>query len=144
MTKAAVLVLFDGACNLCTASSGFLARQDAAGVLRFCPMQSELGTALLRQYDLPAGDYKTFVVLDRGRLYFRSSAALHLVPYLRAYWRWLGLFRFVPTGLRDAFYDLIARSRHRIFGRRTACLVPPRGAADRLVLTEEAYWRHFP
>jgi len=144
MTKAAVLVLFDGACNLCTASSGFLARQDVAGVLRFCPMQSDLGTALLARFNLPGSDYRTFVVLDRGQLHFRSDAALHLVPYLRARWRWLGLFRLVPRRLRDALYDLVARSRYRVFGRRTTCLAPPRGAANRLITTEEDYLRAFP
>lgn len=139
-----VLVLFDGACNLCAASSGFLARHDCTGALRFCPMQSDLGGALLRRHALPESDYRTFVVLDGDRLYFRSDAALHLAPYLRSHWRWLALFRFVPKVLRDGVYDLVARTRYRIFGQRTTCLIPPRGAASRLLLTEEAFREAFP
>ena len=139
-----VLVLFDGACNLCAASSGFLGRQDDSGALRFCPMQSDFGAALLRRFNLPVEDYKTFVVMDQGWLYFRSDAALHLLPYLRRPWRWLGFLRFIPQSWRDAIYDRVARSRYRIFGRRSRCLTPPRGTADRLVLTEEAFRRAFP
>ena len=33
--------------------------------------------------------------------------------------------RFVPASLRDALYDLVARSRYRIFGRYDACPLPP-------------------
>lgn len=134
-----LLVLFDGACNLCAASSGFLARHDRTGALRFCPMQSDLGAALLRRHALPQSDYKTFVVLDGERLHLRSDAALHLAPYLDRPWSWLTILRGIPRPIRDALYDLVARSRYRFFGRRAACLVPPRGAADRLVLTEEAF-----
>lgn len=138
-----VLVLFDGACNLCAASSGFLARHDHAGALRFCPMQSELGAALLRRHALPQSDYKTFVVLDGDRLHFRSDAALYLAPYLGRPWSWLAILKVIPRPIRDGLYDMVARSRYRVFGRRTACLIPPRGAADRLVLTEEAFRRTF-
>ena len=44
------LVIFDGVCNLCEASVNFIIRHDAAGVFRFVPSQSELGSALQQQY----------------------------------------------------------------------------------------------
>jgi predicted DCC family thiol-disulfide oxidoreductase YuxK len=43
------VVLFDGVCNLCNRSVDFLVRHDRAQRLRFAPLQSETGRALLRR-----------------------------------------------------------------------------------------------
>jgi predicted DCC family thiol-disulfide oxidoreductase YuxK len=34
------------------------------------------------------------------------------------------VFIIVPKPIRDGVYDLIARSRYSIFGRRKSCMIP--------------------
>lgn len=41
--------------------------------------------------------------------------------------------RLVPRFLRDLKYDLVARFRYRLFGKRTMCLSALPGANDRFV-----------
>ncbi|MGH9916673.1 MAG: thiol-disulfide oxidoreductase DCC family protein, partial [Pyrinomonadaceae bacterium] len=54
----------------------------------------------------------------------KSDAIFHIFDYLDGYWKWLRLFRFLPRGILDYLYDLIAGSRYRIFGKYDACPVP--------------------
>jgi predicted DCC family thiol-disulfide oxidoreductase YuxK len=118
------IVLFDGVCVLCCGGVRFLLAHDARGRMRFAAMQSPEGQALLRRHHLPLTEFRTFAVLDGGRVLVRSDAALRLADELAAPLRWLRFLRVVPRILRDAIYDLVARSRYRIFGRREQCFLP--------------------
>jgi predicted DCC family thiol-disulfide oxidoreductase YuxK len=63
-----------------------------------------------------------------GRLLARSNAILHILLRLGGAWRTLAAgMAIVPRPIRDAAYDLIARTRYAIFGRRdeTCPIVPP-------------------
>jgi predicted DCC family thiol-disulfide oxidoreductase YuxK len=53
-----------------------------------------------------------------GRLLARSDATAHVLGRLGGAWPVLGaLLAAVPRALRDAAYDAVARSRHRLFER---------------------------
>ncbi len=54
----------------------------------------------------------------------RSSAALAVAAHLTGPWCACALFRAVPRPLRDLVYDLVARTRYRVFGRTEQCMVP--------------------
>jgi len=38
------------------------------------------------------------------------------------------VFHFIPREIRDAIYDLVARNRYRLFGRRDACILAEFGS----------------
>ncbi|HJR40465.1 MAG TPA: thiol-disulfide oxidoreductase DCC family protein [Gemmatimonadaceae bacterium] len=118
------IVLFDGVCNLCTGSVLFILRRDPEGRYRFASLQSEPGSALARQYDIPAGELTSVVLIEGGRAYQRSDAALRIARRLRGGWRALWLLRFVPRVIRDAAYDVVARNRYQWFGRQESCMIP--------------------
>lgn len=67
----------------------------------------------------PADPDTNAVIID-GRALRRSDAALAVASALPG-WRWTGLLRIVPRGVRDAVYDIIARNRCRLFGRNDFC-----------------------
>jgi predicted DCC family thiol-disulfide oxidoreductase YuxK len=63
-----------------------------------------------------------------GRLLVRSNAILHILRSLGGGWKRLAAtIAIVPRPIRDVAYDLIARIRYLVFGRRdqTCPLVPP-------------------
>jgi predicted DCC family thiol-disulfide oxidoreductase YuxK len=70
------LVLFDGVCNFCNGMINFAIRQDKNDVLRFAALQSTAGQKLLQQYGLPTGNHESFILLDKGQAYTRSTASL--------------------------------------------------------------------
>jgi len=119
-------VLFDGVCNLCNSTVRFIFERDPHGRFRFAAQQSEAGQALLRKHGLlERGSLAdSVVVLEGGRTYLESEAALHILCRLGGVWRLAYALRIVPKPLRDGVYRLVARHRYRIFGRREQCMVP--------------------
>jgi predicted DCC family thiol-disulfide oxidoreductase YuxK len=87
-------------------------------------MQSDAGKALLVEYGIDPEDPATFLVLDGGRRFTESDAAIHVIAALGMPWRVINVVRIVPRGWRDALYRLLARNRYRWFGRRSACYLP--------------------
>ena len=120
------VVLFDGVCNLCNGAVQFILDRDPAGTFRFASLQSERAAALLRAHGLepPAGDPESMVLIDGGRVYERSSAALRIARRLRGGWSLLYALVIVPRALRDAVYRVVARNRYRWFGKSDQCRVP--------------------
>lgn len=134
MSDAPVL-LFDGVCNLCNGAVQFILDHDRTKVLRFASLQSDAGRALLASHGVtvPEGDPETMLLVEGGRVFDRSSAALRVASHL-TFPYWLGrAFIVVPRPLRDLVYRFIAHNRYRWFGRTNECRIPTPELRLRLV-----------
>lgn len=120
----APLILFDGVCNFCDRSVQFIIRHDRRGYFHFAALQSEAGQAVLAAYGLPQGGFDTFILLQKGRVYKRSGAALRVARNLDGLWPVLYAFIIVPPFIRDLVYKIIARNRYRWFGKKDQCMIP--------------------
>lgn len=131
------LLLYDGECGLCNGVVRFLLREDAAGVLRFAPLQSGLGQATLRRLGLPTEDFDSIVFLpDRGGQAFtqRTAGVVEVASRLGGIWRVLATVgRWVPGRWRDAGYKLVARSRYALFGEYVPSPLPDPAWAERVL-----------
>jgi predicted DCC family thiol-disulfide oxidoreductase YuxK len=127
------IIIFDGYCAMCSGGARFALRHDRAGVFRLLPAQSDLGRALYVHYGLDPQDFETFILLEAGMPSFKSEASLRIVEALGFPWNLLALLRLVPRALRDRLYDVMARNRMRIFGRRERCYVSDPRYADRFL-----------
>ncbi len=124
ITSGRPVLLFDGVCNLCNASVLFVIRRDRRSHFRFASLQSEAGQALLERFHLPANEFETFVLVEDGRCFVRSTAALRVVRKLNGLWPFLYVLIVIPGPIRDLLYNFAARRRYRWFGKREACMVP--------------------
>lgn len=122
MDKKAV-ILFDGVCNLCNGFVNFIIRRDKKNRFRFASLQSDAAAALLSRYSVTK-NLKTIIFIENGKVYSRSGAALHICRRLSGGWPLLYGFIIVPSFIRDAFYDLVAKYRYRWFGKRDQCMIP--------------------
>ncbi|RPD39704.1 thiol-disulfide oxidoreductase DCC family protein [Chitinophaga barathri] len=118
------IILFDGVCNFCNASVNFVIRRDRRDRFRFAPLQSATGQDLQAQYQLDPTALSSFVLIDNGKAYTKSAAALRVAKQLGFPVNMLYAFIIIPRFLRDAAYDLIARNRYRWFGKKETCMVP--------------------
>ena len=118
------VVLFDGVCNVCSASVQFIHKRDPQGHFKFAALQSDAGREILDGFGLRTDDFDTIVLVDGERHYTRSTAALRIARQLRGLWPLMYGFIVVPRFLRDAVYNLIARNRYTWFGRKDECMVP--------------------
>lgn len=128
--QASPIVLFDGVCNLCSASVRFIARRDPSAVFRFAAQQSDAARPLLDQFNLSQDDRESVVLIESGQAFTRSTAALRIVRRLRFPWPLLYGLIVIPRPIRDWVYGFIARRRYRWFGRRETCMTstPPQSA----------------
>ena len=118
------VVLFDGDCNLCNRSVQFIIRRDPRRAYQFAALQSCAAQRLLRDaVNTPQRLPNSVVLVERAKVYTRSTAALRIARRLASPWPLAAIFLAVPRPLRDGVYDLIAHNRYRLFGRRQACLV---------------------
>jgi predicted DCC family thiol-disulfide oxidoreductase YuxK len=134
------VVLFDGVCNLCSATVQFVIKRDPRARFRFGALQSPEGAALLTRAmgrTLTAADPPdSLLLIEDDRLYARSSAVLRIVRKLRFPWPLLYACAIVPRAIRDSVYDLIARRRYRWFGRQGVCMVPTAELRSRFISPE--------
>ncbi|MUV38332.1 Alpha-N-acetylgalactosaminidase [Lentibacillus sp. JNUCC-1] len=117
------IVLFDGVCHFCDASVQFIIKRDPHRHFKFASLQSEVGERLLLEYGVPQ-DTDSFVLIDQGRAFIQSTAALKMCRYLRFPWKIFYAFLLVPRPIRDFFYNVVAKNRYRWFGKKEACTLP--------------------
>lgn len=120
------VVLFDGVCNLCSASVQFIIDRDPRAQFRFASLQSSTAKALLAELgaSVPEGDPESVLLIEEGELFTRSEAALRIARRLRGPARLAVMLRLLPHGLRDRGYRWVARNRYRWFGKAESCRLP--------------------
>ena len=133
MNAPEAIVVFDGVCVACNAAVDFLLRHDRAKRLRFAAMQSPAGHALMSANGVDPADPASFLLLEGGRAFRESEAAVRVLAGLGGAWRCARIALFVPRIARDAAYRWIARHRYRWFGRRDACRLPTPEEAERFL-----------
>lgn len=123
-TTEGAILLFDGVCNLCNGAVRFVLERDTGSYFRFAALQSDAGRRQLEAHQMPADELASLVLIEDGRVYVRSEAALRVARRLGYPWPLLWALRWVPLGARDLVYDWIAAHRYRWFGKRETCAVP--------------------
>lgn len=118
------VILFDGVCNLCNNSVQFVIKRDKKKQFYFTSLQSNAGQQLLKQYQLSPGKFDSFVLIENGKAYTRSTAALRVVKRLGGLLSFLYAFIIIPPFIRNAIYDYVARNRYKWFGKSESCMLP--------------------
>jgi predicted DCC family thiol-disulfide oxidoreductase YuxK len=118
------IILFDGVCNFCSSAVNFIIRRDRAGYFKFAALQSEAGRKLLAEHGINTIDTDSVVVVEDGKIYTYSTAALRVARKLNGAWPALYGFIIAPAFIRNFFYKLFARYRYKLFGRKEVCMIP--------------------
>ncbi|TAL41292.1 MAG: thiol-disulfide oxidoreductase DCC family protein [Chitinophagaceae bacterium] len=117
------VILFDGVCNLCSGSVQFILKRDKEKRFLFASLQSAYGQNLLKQFNLPADNFNSFILYQDGNIFSKSTGALKMFQQLKG-WRWVKIFWVVPKFIRDAVYNVIANNRYKWFGKKEECWLP--------------------
>jgi predicted DCC family thiol-disulfide oxidoreductase YuxK len=118
------IVLFDGVCNFCDASVNFIIDRDKKNIFRFAALQSEKGQEILDYFNLNKSDFDSFIFIENNKAYKKSSAALLVAKKLGGFWGLFYSLIIIPKFLRDFFYNIIAKNRYKLFGKKDACRIP--------------------
>jgi predicted DCC family thiol-disulfide oxidoreductase YuxK len=118
------IILFDGVCNFCNYWVNFAIKRDKKKKLLFTPLQGETAKQLLPQYHINITALNSVILIDNGKAYIQSSAALRMCKYIDGGWKIFYGFFIIPKFIRDFFYNIIARNRYKWFGKKDSCMVP--------------------
>ncbi|MEO6169167.1 MAG: thiol-disulfide oxidoreductase DCC family protein [Chitinophagales bacterium] len=122
--KNKTIILFDGVCNLCNGFVQFIIKRDKKERFVFGALQSERAKELLAEYQLPKEKMDSVVLIENGKVFTQSTAALRIAKKLDGGWSLTYAFIVIPKFLRDWIYGLIAKYRYKIFGKKDVCMVP--------------------
>jgi predicted DCC family thiol-disulfide oxidoreductase YuxK len=120
------IIFFDGLCHLCDGFIQILIKVDQGKVLFYSPLQGELSKSLslVEKTSDVEGAYSTIVFLHNGVLYYKSEAVIRALSAIATWTKVLVLLLWIPNFIRDFVYDLVARNRYTVFGKRAACRIP--------------------
>ena len=125
------IILFDGVCNFCNFWVNFIIDHDKKDFFRFAALQSETGQNILKQINLKTNNFwqsqglpDSLILVDKQNYFIKSSAALNILKHLSGFWKILFVFIIIPRPIRNFIYDLIAKNRYKIFGKKDVCRIP--------------------
>jgi predicted DCC family thiol-disulfide oxidoreductase YuxK len=127
------ILLFDGICNLCNGFVRFIIKRDSSRTFKFAALQSDSGQRWLKHFGLSRDQFDSFVLIQGNAYYLKSTAVLKMFKELGGIWRMFYIFILLPVRFRNFFYNLIAKSRYKIFGKRRECMIPTRELMERFL-----------
>jgi predicted DCC family thiol-disulfide oxidoreductase YuxK len=117
------VILFDGVCNVCNGFVQFVIRYDKKQYFKFASQQSEIGSAFLNKiYHNVASD--SIVLIDGDKTYSKSMAVLKIIQSFGGIWKTAKIFEIIPRVISDFCYDVFAKYRYKLFGRKDECMIP--------------------
>ena len=112
MSISPAIVLIDGDCTLCNRTMIWFSARNQSKHFIFAKNAGEVARIL---GEPPGGDNDTVVVWVGSCRLVRSAAVIYLLSKSDGLWPGVGLIlKIIPRVIRDFFYDLVARSRHRL------------------------------
>lgn len=118
------IIYFDGICNYCNSIVQFIIRRDNSKKFKFAALQSSYGQLFLKKNNLNTADFDSIIYQEVDKIFIKSDAALKIARSLGGGWKYFYYLIYLPKFIRNGIYDLIAKNRYRIFGKRDSCLIP--------------------
>ncbi len=116
------ILIFDGNCILCKKTVQWLIKYDKTQILRYTNFESKTVTNLSKKIKFPIN--KSVVLLLNDKTYTKSDAFLKTMSLLGG-WKAIFLSLYIiPRFLRNFIYDIIAKNRHKWFGKSQTCYIP--------------------
>ncbi len=124
MTEYKSIIFFDGVCNLCNASIDFVIQRDHKDHFLVGALQEDFSKTILSNFEVREDYLDSLVLLEKGEIYYKSTAALKIAINLSGLWPVLYPLIFLPKFLRDPVYNWIGSNRYRWFGKKSTCRLP--------------------
>ena len=96
-------------------------------------MQSEIGKKLLKQYTTDTNVVDSIILIKNDKVFIKSSAVLEVLKDIPLGWWVFRVGIILPRVIRDYIYDVVAKYRYRIFGKKDECPIPSKDIQDRFL-----------
>jgi len=117
------VLILDGDCGLCHRLALFInPRLIPDAKIEYRPFLSNDAQELIETFPKWQQGVDTVYLFRNGSSYIRSAAVIRCLLYMRWPWMiWFPIFWIIPLPIRNIFYRIVARYRHRIFKKPKVC-----------------------
>ena len=127
------VILFDGVCNFCNRTVNIILEHDKAANFQFAASQSIGGIGVLQKFKLNQTSAASVILIDNDKVYTKTDAVIQIATHMNGWPRLFRLIKFIPKPIRDFGYDLVAKNRYILFGKRETCRIPDEAIRHRFL-----------
>ncbi len=114
------IIIVDGKCVLCNSITKWLTKKDKNKIFEIASLESEY---IKKNFQNIYNVDSVAVVDSLGNVFQKSLAILYILKKIdKLFWIQI-LIRLLPLFLTNFFYDLIAKTRYKIFGKYDQCMI---------------------
>ena len=114
------IIIVDGRCVLCNSITRWLIKKDKNKIFEIASLESEY---IKKNFQNIHNIDSVAVVDSFGNVFRKSLAILHILKKIdKLFWIQI-LIRLLPLFLTNFFYDLIAKTRYKLFGKYDQCMI---------------------
>ena len=114
------IIIVDGKCVLCNSITKWLIKKDKNKIFEIASFESEY---IKKNFQNIYNVDSVAVVDSLGNVFQKSLAILYILKKIdKLFWIQI-LIRLLPLFLTNFFYDLIAKTRYKIFGKYDQCMI---------------------
>lgn len=119
--KEHVIVIYDGMCGFCDSSIQFILENKPSENLRFASFQSEIGKALLLNFNIQA-TLDSIILIENENHFKKSRAFFKILKYVNSPLSYFKYLNFIPSKVTDFGYDIIAKHRYKLMTQKCRLL----------------------
>jgi predicted DCC family thiol-disulfide oxidoreductase YuxK len=127
------IIIFDGVCNFCNRTVNIILKHDKDAYFRFAPSQSNAAMGIMQEFGLEQQAITSVILIDNEKVYTKTDAVIQIANRLSGWPKIVRFIKFIPKPIRDFAYDLIAKNRYALFGKRASCRIPDASIQDRFL-----------
>lgn len=129
----APLLIIDGHCILCNRWAVRIFKNDISKKFYFTTNQSEAAKELFSRFNIEFLNDDTLYFYDGEKMHAHADAVFMISEKLGGKFKLISFFRFLPKAIHRFAYNMIAKNRYRIFGRKNFCSVDEKIPAERIL-----------
>ena len=118
------IILFDGVCNFCNRTINIILKYDKHVYFQFAPSQSNAAMGIMQEFGLEENAIASVILIDQEKVYTKTDAVIQIAKHLSGWPKLFRLLKYIPKSIRDFGYDLIAKNRYALFGKKASCMIP--------------------
>ena len=114
------IIIVDGKCVLCNSITKWLIKKDKNKIFEIASLESEY---IKKNFQNIYNVDSVAVVDSFGNVFQKSLAILYILKKIdKKFWIQI-LIKLLPLFLTNFFYDLVAKTRYKIFGKYDQCMI---------------------
>ena len=118
------IILFDGVCNFCNRTINIILKYDDQAYFQFAASQSSAAMGIMQAFNLDEKSISSVILIEQEKVFTKTDAVIQIANRLSGWPSLFRLLKFIPKPMRDFAYDLIAKNRYALFGKKDNCMIP--------------------